>query len=242
MKIKAIMPDKAMEQATLREREKMLSSALSPDASICVDCIKAGPDELDCCTDEAFAAREIVKESIEAEREGYDAIVIYCFSDVGAEAARENVFIPVIAPGELTLSIAGTLCNRFSVITTDSKNIPRTYRRLMKHCVAREKMASVRALDIPIGELRANPSVTLEYLERTCKKAVETDGADGIVLGCLGMAEYGKTIEKKLGVTVFDPAFIAVAFAEMSTRLGLAHGERTYPKFTKTNDWDVPRF
>ena len=54
LKIKAIMPDKAMEQATLREREKMLSSALSPDASICVDCIKAGPDELDCCTDEAF--------------------------------------------------------------------------------------------------------------------------------------------------------------------------------------------
>lgn len=41
----------------------------------------------------------MVKESIRAEKEGYDAIVIYCFSDVGIDAIRENVRIPVIGPG-----------------------------------------------------------------------------------------------------------------------------------------------
>lgn len=56
------------------------------------------PDELDCHTDEAFAAPELVKMAIQAEKDGYDAIVIYCFSDVGLEALRENVKIPVIAP------------------------------------------------------------------------------------------------------------------------------------------------
>ena len=80
MKIKVIMTDKAMDRETMDQREKMLSAAVSKGVSISVDCIKKGPDELDCNTDEAFAAPELVKESIKAEQEGYDAIVIYCFS------------------------------------------------------------------------------------------------------------------------------------------------------------------
>lgn len=141
-------------------REEMLSAALSSDAFVSVDCIKRGPDELDCNTDEAFAAAEMVKESIRAEKEGYDAIVIYCFSDVGMDAIRENVRIPVIGPGETSLAAASMLCNRFTVLTSESINIPRTYRRLMRNGIAREKMVSVRALDIPIGELRSNPKAT----------------------------------------------------------------------------------
>ena len=140
---------------------------------------KKGPDELDCNTDEAFAAAEMVKESIRAEKEGYDAIVIYCFSDVGIDAIRENVRIPVIGPGETSLAAASMICNRFTVLTSESINIPRTYRRLMRNGIAREKMAAVRALDIPIGELRTNPEATEKYLKAVCKKAVEEDHSEG---------------------------------------------------------------
>ena len=58
MKIKVIMSDKAMSRETMDAREKMLKVALSSDAEVSVDCIKKGPDELDCNTDEAFAAAE----------------------------------------------------------------------------------------------------------------------------------------------------------------------------------------
>ena len=77
MRIKVIMSDKAMSRETMDAREEMLAAALSSDAEISVDCIKKGPDELDCNTDEAFAAAEMVKESIKAEKDGFDAIVIY---------------------------------------------------------------------------------------------------------------------------------------------------------------------
>lgn len=80
-----------------------------------------------------------MKESIRAEKEGYDAIVIYCFSDVGIDAIRENVRIPVIGPGETSLAAASMICNRFTVLTSESINIPRTYRRLMRNGIAREK-------------------------------------------------------------------------------------------------------
>lgn len=231
MRIKAVMPDKAMDRPTLDDRERMLAPALSPGVELSVDCIKRGPDELDCHTDEAFAAAELVKEAVRAEREGYDAFVIYCFSDVALDAIRENVSIPVIGPGEVSLSAANMLCNRFTVITTESANISRTYRRLMKSCIAREKMARVRALDIPIDRLRADPGATEEYLRKTCLEALEADGADGVILGCLGMARFGKSLEADLKLKVLDPAFLSVAYAEMCVRLGLSHSRLVYPLF-----------
>lgn len=231
MKIKVIMTDKAMDRPTMDDRERMLSAAVSDGVEISVDCIKRGPDELDCNTDEAFAAPELVKEAIRAEQDGFDAIVIYCFSDVGLDAVRENVRIPVIGPGETSLAAANMLCNRFTVITTESVNIPRTYRRLMRNGIAREKMTSVRALDVPIGELRADPAVTGRYLKRVCEEAVRQERADGVILGCLGMAGYGEMLERELPVKVLDPAFIAVAYAELCVRLHLAHIPAVYPPF-----------
>ena len=173
MKIKVLMTDKAMQRPVMDDRERMLSAAVSPRTEISVDCIRKGPDELDCHTDEAFAAPELVKMAIQAEKDGYDAIVIYCFSDVGLEALRENVKIPVIAPGEVTLSVAQTLCSRFVVVTGAGWNIPRTYRRMMRNCIAREKMQAVLALDIPAEKMRVNPNATREHLELVCEEAVE---------------------------------------------------------------------
>ena len=219
MKIKVIMSDKAMSRETMDARERMLKAALSSDAEVSVDCIKKGPDELDCNTDEAFAAAEMVKESIRAEKEGYDAIVIYCFSDVGIDAIRENVRIPVIGPGETSLAAA--------------------YRRLMRNGIAREKMAAVRALDIPIGELRTNPEATEKYLKAVCKKAVEEDHSDGIILGCLGMAGYGEKLEKELPVKIIDPAFLAVAYAELCVRVGMRHIPAVYPVFTNSSNVEL---
>ena len=64
MKIKVIMSDKAMSRETMDARERMLKAVLSSDAEVSVDCIKKGPDELDCNTDEAFAAVILISNSI----------------------------------------------------------------------------------------------------------------------------------------------------------------------------------
>lgn len=232
MRIKVLMTDKATSRAAMDDREQMLSAAVSAGTEISVDCIRRGPDELDCHTDEAFAAPELVKLAIQAEREGYDAIVIYCFSDVGLEALRENVRIPVIAPGETALAAAQTLCSRFAVVTGASWNIPRTYRRMMRNAIAREKMAAVLALDIPSERLRENPHATRDRLKEVCGLAVERYGADGLILGCLGMAGYGDDLERLYPVKVLDPAMLAVAWAEVCVRLGLRHIPSQYRPFT----------
>mgnify|MGYP000414645172 CR=1 FL=1 len=61
-------------------------------------------------------------------------------------------------------------------------------------------MAGVRALNIPVAELRDDPKATMRYLSKLCQKAVEEDRADTLVLGCLGLAEYGDALEQEFGV------------------------------------------
>lgn len=242
MKIKVIMTDKARTRETMDEREAMLSAALSVGVAISVDTIKAGPDELDTCTDEAFAAAEVVRQCIRAERDGFDAAVIYCFSDVGVDAARENISIPVIGPGETALAVAGTQFSRFAVMTTSPENIPRTHRRLIKNPVAREKMTSVRAIEtgsLAIADFFRNADLVREQLLRVCERAVREEGIDGVVLGCLGMARHSAFVEQALPIRVLDPAFLAVAYAEMCARLGIRHSESGYPKFQNKSNLDL---
>lgn len=221
MRIKVLIPNSGMDRNTLKSREKMLSQAVSSTTVISVDCIQSGPKSIESVTDEVMAGPQVIEAAIRAEKEGFDAFVIYCFSDLALTAIQENVSIPVVGPGEVALAAADMLSNKFCVITTVEGNVSRTFRRLSQSPIAQRKMRSVRALNIPVEELRENPSVTCSYLEQVCAKAVEEDGVDTIVLGCLGLAQYGKSIEAKYGIKVIDPAFLALAWAELSVRLNL---------------------
>ena len=100
MRIKVLIPNSGMDRKTLNARETMLSRAVSTETEISVDCIQSGPVSIESVTDEVFAGPLLLQEAIRAEREGYDAFVVYCFSDLAITALRENVDIPVIGPGE----------------------------------------------------------------------------------------------------------------------------------------------
>lgn len=227
IKIKVVIPNSGMNVETLRDREMMLAAAASGDVKLSVSCIPNGPNAIESCTDEVFAAPMLIGMAKEAEKEGYNAFVVYCFSDLAVNAIRENVRIPVVGPGEIALSTACMLSTRFAVITTIDKNISRTYRRIVQNPAVREKLASVIALNIPVAELREKPDVTIGYLDKVCYDAIKKFRVDAVVLGCLGMAKYGDVIEHKYGVKVIDPAFLSVGWAEMCARLNLTHCDVT---------------
>lgn len=231
IKIKVLIPNSGMDQETLQAREKMLSRAVSPETLLSVDCIPAGPLSIESVTDEVIAGPYLLIAARTAQQEGYHAFVVYCFSDLAVNALRENLTIPVVGPGEVSLAAAGMLSNRFTVVTTVEKNVSRTLRRLMQDPVCREKLVQVRALDIPVTELRYNQQATIQYLRKLCRTAVEEDRSDTLILGCLGMAEYGDTLEREFGIKVIDPAFLAVAWAELSARLHLTPSYKSYGPF-----------
>lgn len=233
MKIKVIIPNSGMDRDTLNKRERMLKSAVSEETEISVDCITEGPDSIESNTDEVLAGKEVIQLCKKAEKDGYDAVVIYCFSDLAIDAVRENVNIPVIGPGEVTLAVADIISLRFAVITTVSGNVSRTERRLMKNKVAQEKMKAVLPLDIPVVDLRENPGVTMDYLCNVCEEGIKKYGIDTLILGCLGMAMYGGILEERYGIKVLDPAFLAVGFAEFAARSHLVPSRKASAMYLK---------
>lgn len=233
MKIKVVIPNCGMDRETLKARERMLSRALSPGTGISVDCIPGGPVSIESNTDEVLAGPMLIDAAVQAQQEGYDAFVVYCFSDLAVDAIRENVSIPVIGPGETALAAANIISNRFAVITTTAGNVSRTRRRLMKNRAAQQKLCAILPLDIPVTELREVQEATIACLDSACRTAVERDGADTVILGCLGMAQYGEEMERKYGIKVIDPAFLALATAEMAARLDIIPGRRSYAEYRR---------
>ena len=69
-------------------------------------------------------ARNFIRNAIEAERQGYDAIAITHFQDAGLAEAKAVVDIPVLGLGETTLFHACTLGRKLGLVTINPAFIP----------------------------------------------------------------------------------------------------------------------
>jgi len=195
-----------------------------PDTELTVVCPDKGPETIESAYDEAFAIPPTLDLVKKANQEGYDAVILACFSDPGLEAAKEISTIPVIGIEESSLHVAAMLGARFSVMTPRKQRIPskreHVHMRALEHF-----LASIRSLDLSVAETDADPEKTKRRVLEVAKKAVEDDGAEVIVLGCAGMAGYASEIEKRLGIKVIDPAAVALKVAEAMVDLGLVHSK-----------------
>jgi Asp/Glu/hydantoin racemase len=81
----------------------------SSDVDVSYRCTGAGPAHVRTTADVAAAAPHVVRTVVDAEREGFHAVIIDCTDDPGVGAARDLVAIPVVGAGEaLRAAIAGS--------------------------------------------------------------------------------------------------------------------------------------
>ena len=229
MKIKVIIPNSGMDRSTLDRRQEMLSNYAWPGTEISVDCIAGGPESIESAYDEALACPYVIEQAKEAEKAGFDAIIIYCGSDPAVAAVREVVNIPVIGPGKTSKMLAFDLGYKFSVLTVLDECIVRDREAVYEKGFSPKRLASVRAIGISVSNIRDNMEESLRALCEAGRKCME-DGADCIVLSCLGMAGLGELVQKELGIPVLDPAPISVQYAQTLVRLNLTQSRIAYPK------------
>ena len=194
------------------------------DTELTVVCPDKGPETIESAYDEALAIPPTLDLVKKANQEGYDAVILACFSDPGLEPAKEISRIPVIGIEESSLHMAAMLGAKFSVMTPRKQRI--ASRREHVHMRGLEHfLASIRSLDLSVAETDADPEKTKMRVFEVAKKAVEEDGAEVIVLGCAGMAGYAPEIEKKLSIKIIDPSAVALKLAEAMVDLGLVHSK-----------------
>ena len=155
---------------------------------------------------------------IEREDNRADAFVIACFSDPGLHSARETTNRPVLGISESSITTALTLGETFGIIAILPNSVTR-HRRYIRQMGLERRLAGDRPIGIGVTGLSAEDGVESRMTE-IGRQLIDEDGADTLILGCAGMAQYRQNLEHSLGVPVIDPSQAAVADAIAAVRLG----------------------
>ena len=147
--------------------------------------------------------------------------VIACFGDPGLHALRDQTTLPVVGIQEAAVMTALTLGQKFGVIAIMPASIPRHLRAFGAMGVL-DRLAGDRALGLGVTDL-ADPDKSLGAMIATGKRLRDDDGANVLIMGCAGMAQYRATLESETGLPVVEPCQAAAALALGHIALGQSH-------------------
>lgn len=139
------------------------------------------------------------------------AFVVACFGDPGLHALRDQTAKPVLGIQESAVLTAMTLGQRFGIISIIPRSIPRHLRSISAMGVA-DRLAGDRALNLGVADLQ-DAGRALERMTQVGRDLIEKDGADVLIMGCAGMAQFRAPLERALGVPVVEPCQAAVGMA-----------------------------
>ena len=222
MKLMIINPDYGMARAHVDKRLNMLEPPAGPDVTLHMECLQDTRVTIDSLLDAALAGPEIIRMAVKAERDGYDGIVLYCFSDPSVDACREAVRIPVIGGGQAAYLAATAVARQFGVIVSDTARIPE--KRMFAHSTGVDA-GRVCAFEA----LRPGDPDGLPGLIEVGRRLIQRDGAQAVVLGCLSWLGLAGEMSKVLGIPVIDAAAASVAMAVALIRMNLTTSKSSYP-------------
>ncbi len=166
-------------------------------------------------------ARNLIRNALEAEKQGYDAMVITHFQDAGLAEVKSVVDIPVIGLGETTLMHSLTLGRKLGLVTINPVFIPWHEDQVIRYGL-QQRVVGVRAVKATVKDFidafaseeafnRLKP-----LWERECRILLDA-GADVIVpAGGLPMMLFSGEFE---GAPVVNGVTLVAKTAEMAIKL-----------------------
>lgn len=202
MRIRLIIPITGLTGEGIEERLSYLKEIADPGTEVEATQVEVGPPAIESEADAVLAGPDVLRLVREAERDGVDAVIIWCGGDPALAAARELVDIPVIGPGESMTALSMVLgCKPCRVVP-----------------------------EIPVLEMRKDLEKTVEALREEIVERIERREGDVFVLGCLALWGLGKRFRESLGVPILDGAEVSLKMAELVVKLGLRHSRIAYPR------------
>ncbi|TRW15360.1 hydrogenase expression protein HupH [Glacieibacterium frigidum] len=233
-----------MDQAGVANRRSQLPDALiAPGFVPEFEAVKWGAALGDSYHDMLLMDWTVFQAGIDAEDQGYAAVVVDTVSDSGVRALRSRLSIPVIGPGEAAFHAAMLLGKSFTVLTMWPQWFP-LYEKTLGDYALGDRCASLRSIDTrpDVTELLAGKEeVIFEKLRAEALLAIEEDGADAIVLGSTTMHQSAAYLASVLPVPVINPGVVAWKTAEMLVSLGLNHSKKAFPSPEVGKDADIRR-
>ena len=176
-------------------------------------------------------AQSVLKAAMQAETEGFDAVLVTCFADPLLWPIRQAVNIPVVSLGESSMLMASMMGYKFGIVTISPYNIIGTEHTIVKYGLE-ERLAGIRVFpessDEQAGAL-VNSRNTIHGFKKVARELI-ADGAEVLIPGCglmspalrlaPGMeAEYPKGVTEVDGVPILDVMSCGLKMAEMLVSL-----------------------
>lgn len=229
MKILIINPDYGMTQEEMALRCRILEEYTAPDTQLAMVCPQSSGVELNSALDVVLAAPEIVQLAADGQNAGFDAVVLYCFSDPVIEACREALRIPVIGGAQASCLAALNVCRSLGVILADEARLPEKKLFLRTLGVSPERIGQIAAVNLNGISPWADRETTFKKLLACGQKMMRETHTEAIVLGCLSFLGLAEPLSRVLGIPVIDPAVAAVTTAESIVRQRLFTSKVSYP-------------
>lgn len=153
----------------------------------------------------------------QAERDGFDAVVIHCCSDPGLAEARAQVRIPIVGPGESMLQAAALVGQKIGMTVPSSESME-PHQEQVRRLGLESRMVGIEPINRPVGAYATqDPRGMADAVVAAARRLVER----GAVVICpSGLAFVpvrvsAREVAERVGVPVLDPALLAVRTAEM---------------------------
>lgn len=143
-----------------------------------------------------------------ASASGAQGIIIGCFDDTALEHAAQLADCPVIGLGQASYHYAALRHWKFSVVTTLSVSVPVLEANIEKQG-ASGFLSKVRASEVPVLELEANPERASQAVLEEALSAQKHDAISAVILGCAGMVAVMNNVERALSIETIDPVACA---------------------------------
>jgi allantoin racemase len=228
--------DKTVGPQEVVRRQALLQERAAPGIEVSAEPTARGPAAIESAHDAGLVIPELIRLAPLAQKRGFGALIIGCYSDPGLDALRELLTIPVVGPGAASLHLAAQLGTRISVLSPSGRGYGRVAARLRALGIA-PLLASVRPVGLSVMELATQAPGALDKAAKAAQAAVEQDGADVLVLGCMSMAflpEICEALGERVGVPVVNPVIAALKTAEALAAMRLAHSKKAWPEPRET--------
>jgi allantoin racemase len=217
-----------------KRREDAALAYASPEVEVGIVSVKASPHYHGNAPDLlGLAVPAFIDAFRDAEKQGYDAVVPLGTLDLGVDAGRSVVDIPVVGPSESMLHIASMLGRRFGVLNYHAFGAPLSYRMVERNNML-HKVVGWRSTGFQLPDIAANRDAVIANFVDKARELVAL-GADVILpMGITQCPVHIKPdwLMNELGVPVVEGIGAPIRFAAMLVSLKLNYSRKFWPKST----------
>lgn len=222
-----LVSSRGHDEDELARRERIANDLVAADVRMVP--VDDGPQSVESTVEEEWAAVGLLR-LIERHEDEFDAFFVGCFGEPGLAAARELTDTPVVGSASATFHTAAQVADRFSCLTILDATAPMARRQVHEMGLA-DRLASVRVVEAPVLDIDHDSEQLAERMTAVGRAAVDEDGAEALVPGCMSLAfaRIHERIAADLAVPFLDPVTIGLETAALWARHGITQSPAAYP-------------